>query len=504
MDQKEFDRLTDTCSRILRRFSSDYAIVAIPWLHILNGHPNSIRQYAHAFKRRNFFSAAGSFLYNLAYIFFKLLRSVILFRSNKINIDGELVKSDVLFISHLVSLSLSEKDFYFATLPSHLYASTGSSATIGLIDHTPSTRAIKIRSRKEAGDPQRVVFSKTMSFRSEFTFASQCFSSFFKLIGAAGKEEDKITKNIFREAAIHAMAPETLAALRIREHIRQLLEQTAATTLLFTWEGRSWERMGIHAAGSLNRSIRCLGYQHTILLASSKALTKSLGKEYDPDVIFTIGKKTAEVIRSANEFHDTPIIEFGSYRLSVSSIQYPGPKENVLQCLVTPEGLESECVLLFDFAIQLAERSPGMNFIFRNHPVLPYDMLAKKYPRFVKLPVNCRLSDESDINEDFKRSDLLLYRGSSVCMYAVMLGLRPVYYALPGELSIDPLYQLKEWRFIVQNEHEFSAAVTDHRETPAGKKNEMYLAARSFCTDYLQVPDENFFYEHILIKNKAN
>lgn len=494
MDQKEFDRLTDTCDKILHRFSSDHAIVAIPWLHVLNGHPNSIQQYSHAFQRRSFFSAAGSFLYNLGYIFLKLLQSVLLFRSNKINIDGKLAKADVLFISHLVSLSLTEKDFYFATLPSHLLSATGLSAAVGLIDHTPSRRNSKIRAKKKTGEPQRIVFSKTMAFANEIKFASQSLSSYTKLIRAGSKEENKITKNIFREAALHAMAPETLTALRIQAHIHQLLEQTGATTLILTWEGRSWERLAIQAARSLNHSIRCLGYQHTILLESSHALKKNLGKPYDPDTIFTIGKKTAEIIRSTGEFPEASIIEYGSYRLSVSSIQNPERNENILQCLVTPEGIESECVLLFDFAIQLAVQSPGIHFIFRTHPVLPFSMLIKKYERFAKLPANCILSNVQDINEDFKRCHFLLYRGSSVAIYAAMQGLRPVYYALRGEISIDPLYLLGEWRMIVQNANEFLDAVTRHREISAVQKNEMYQSTRSFCEGYLQVPDENVFY----------
>ncbi|MES2330106.1 MAG: hypothetical protein V4539_10925 [Bacteroidota bacterium] len=500
MDQKEFDDLTGTCDRILQRFSSDHAVVAIPWLHVLNGHPNSIGQYAHAFKRRSFFSAVALLLSNLVYIFFKLLQSLVLFRTNKINVDGELANADVLFISHLVSLSLNEKDFYFATLPSHLHRATGLSAAIGLINHTPSQNNIKIRARKEEGEPQRIVFSKTMSFASEIGFAVKCFSSFTKLAGAGNKEKDSVSKNIFREAALHAMTPETLTALRIREHIRQLLEQTAATNLVFTWEGRSWERMAIHAARSLDHSVRCVGYQHTILLASSHALKKSLGKEYDPDAIFTIGKKTADILRSADELKGTDITVYGSYRLSMSPDQNPERIESDFQCLVTPEGIESECVLLFDLAIQLAAQSPAINFVFRNHPVLPYDMLSKKYKRFAKLPANCSLSNSPDINEDFKKSDFLLYRGSSVCMYAVMQGLRPVYYALPNEISIDPLYQLGNWRMTVQNEDDFMDAVGSHKNAPVLAKKEMYESARSFCDDYLQLPDENMFYHTILLK----
>ena len=103
-----------------------------------------------------------------------------------------------------------------------------------------------------------------------------------------------------------------------------------------------------------------------------------------------------------------------------------------------------------------------------------------------------------DINQDFKRCDLLLYRGSSVSIYGAMQGLRPVYYNLTGEISIDPLYQLDSWRIIIQNTTDFAEAVTTHNETSAEKKNEMYQATRSFCEDYLEIPDENNFYQNIL------
>jgi hypothetical protein len=180
----------------------------------------------------------------------------------------------------------------------------------------------------------------------------------------------------------------------------------------------------------------------------------------------------------------------------------PERTDKLLQCLVTPEGIESECVLLFDFAIALAKRSADMNFIFRTHPVLPYEMLVQKYTRFAILPVNCMVSDLADIEEDFKRTDFLLYRGSSVSMYATMQGLRPVYYAVAGEISIDPLYQLGNWRITIQDENEFADAIRTHTALLPSEKNEMYLSARSYCEDYLQMPDENNFCNTILLKKQ--
>lgn len=409
-------------------------------------------------------------------------------------------KADIVFISHLVSLEggKTEKDFYYGSLPSFLEKNKGLTTLTGLIDHTASFKSITEKQSIDATGLHRFLFPKTISFSNELRFAGQCFSSFRKLTAEYFREKDPEKKQILCEAAIHALSPETTNALRIGELIKNILRQTGAGSLVITWEGRSWERLAFQSAHSVNMSIKCIGYQHTVLLASSHALKRSLGKTYDPDILFTIGSTTAAVLRSSGQFTQTEIISFGSYRLSGSAKEKLRHHSGGLTCLVAPEGIETESVLLFGFAIQLAKQLPDMQFVFRTHPVLPYEWLAKKFSSLAALPLNCRLSELADINDDFQRSDILLYRGSSVAIYAALNGLRPVYYAIPGELTVDPLYLPDDWKLKVENADDFIQAITMHTSTAEDTKETQYRSVLSIYKDYVIVPDQELAYRTII------
>ena len=44
-------------------------------------------------------------------------------------------------------------------------------------------------------------------------------------------------------------------------------------------------------------------------------------------------------------------------------------KMNKKNCLILPEGMDSECEILSDFAIKCAHEIPQINFIIRFHPL---------------------------------------------------------------------------------------------------------------------------------------
>jgi len=168
---------------------------------------------------------------------------------------------------------------------------------------------------------------------------------------------------------------------------------------------------------------------------------------------------------------------------------------------VAPEGIESECLLLFNFAMEAAKKIPKINFIFRTHPVLPFTMLSKENANLALLPANCIVSDLPDINADFERCNFILYRGSSVALYAVLNGLRPVYYKLPDELSIDPLYLLNDWRFTVQDTKDFEGGLQSDSSLSEDEKQKLYSSALLFCKNYVSAPDESVLYNFMPSRN---
>ena len=87
---------------------------------------------------------------------------------------------------------------------------------------------------------------------------------------------------------------------------------------------------------------------------------------------------------------------------------------NKKNCLILPEGMDSECEILSDFAIKCAHEIPHINFIIRFHPLTDINKINEyliKKINYKKLN-NIKLS-RKDLSYDLKRSSICLHRGST-------------------------------------------------------------------------------------------
>ena len=134
--------------------------------------------------------------------------------------------------------------------------------------------------------------------------------------------------------------------------------------------------------------------------------------------------------------------------------------ENQAACLVLPEGIISESILLFEFALECAKIMPNIEFIWRLHPNMSHETLIQKSPAFRKLPSNIILSSQTLV-EDIARSSWALYRGSTAIVQAVMSGLQAVYLHQTGEILIDALYEIASLRAQVIEPDDFRVLVSE-------------------------------------------
>jgi hypothetical protein len=72
--------------------------------------------------------------------------------------------------------------------------------------------------------------------------------------------------------------------------------------------------------------------------------------------------------------------------------------------------------------------------------------LLRRLPQLQKLPPNVSISVDKPLEQEFAQARYCLYRGSSAAMHAVRAGLKPYYFARPGELPFDCLFDLDDWR----------------------------------------------------------
>lgn len=168
-------------------------------------------------------------------------------------------------------------------------------------------------------------------------------------------------------------------------------------------------------------------------------------------------------MEKAPRLNGVPISVLGSNRAFKSALEAVShdsdegriDREFPPACLVIPEGIASECYLLFEFSLACARECPDVLFIWRLHPLVTHESLVRKSPKLRNLPPNVVLST-STLEEDILRCRWALYRGTTAVVQAVVAGLRPIYLRLQKEMTIDPLYELEGWRANVATVTEFA------------------------------------------------
>ena len=101
-----------------------------------------------------------------------------------------------------------------------------------------------------------------------------------------------------------------------------------------------------------------------------------------------------------------------------------------------------ESIPLVDFFISLAIKYQKYKFIIRFHPITKISSVLKRCTKLNQEIPNLEISNSS-LEDDFKRSQFAIYRGSTTIIKAVLYGLIPIYFSRSEEISIDPLFEFE-------------------------------------------------------------
>ena len=416
--------------------------VAVPWLHVLRPHPAIISNYFGILegarlrftKRfvRNIFSLIGG-------LFKALLDPV-----SPYKIIGQVPKKcDIILISHFISESQinQDGDNYFGSLSKQLNERGLNTVTV-LINHT-SLNPEYIECRWKGGYDGFLLLRNLWSFRYELRLAARVIGESVYLFRKSKRESISVVRRVLMRASIEAISGGTRATLRLEEQVKNIVEQYKPKAVMLTYEGHAWERIAFAAARRQLPKVQCIGFQHVPLFRLQHALTRRLYGPYDPDVIMTCGQTSFKILRRSAKLKDVRIELLGSNRVfhNCETSKESTIKNTEKVFLVLPEGLESECLFLFDFSLRCAHLMPDYRFIWRTHPIIRFHELIQANQSLSNLPKNVTHST-GPLNDDFRHASYVLYRGSSAAIQAVQAGLHPVYLSRSGEISIDPLHQI--------------------------------------------------------------
>ena len=249
--------------------------------------------------------------------------------------------------------------------------------------------------------------------------------------------------------------------MRISRQIGELTFKLNPKMLITTYEGHAWERATFGEVHKKAPEIVCVGYQHAPIFKMQHAIHRGLGRKFNPDYIWATGLNTKLALAQSSWIENRKITVIGTsrslhYEKKLTSLEFETHKNLKIVCLVVPEGIMSECNTLFNFSVKCADSYPEIKFIWRLHPLVKDKMLRNKL--FKRLGHNIKISTSS-LMEDLKKCNCILYRGSSVAIQGSALGLRPIYYQLEEEMTLDPLYQVRDSFENVQSPEEFKKLV---------------------------------------------
>lgn len=267
---------------------------------------------------------------------------------------------------------------------------------------------------------------------------------------------------------------------------KEVVETWHPQVFMTLYEGHGWEKCSWWGAKEVDARCKTVGYQHTVIFRETLSLTRpciDIKERSLPDLVLGLGKVTVDLMRGEHQRHGTKLIPFGSFRYQEVCSDRPA-NPTLRSVLVTPEGLPSEAKALFTFAYECARLLPSYTFILRSHPVLPMNLVLKTLSVDVTSQPNIVISDLEDITQDFKRSSVLIYRGSSVVLYAILHGLFPINVRIENLIDTDPLYMLESWRKICTAPMEFADILEQYERTPVEQLEAEWRTAVSYVKNY--------------------
>lgn len=310
-----------------------------------------------------------------------------------------------------------------------------------------------------------------------------------RLSRLARRLDDPLTQAVATFAARDCLLPDTTFAALTFWAAKAAVRTWHPRAFLTFYEGHAWERCVWWGVKTADASCRTVGYQHAMVFRESLSLVAPSVDGYGrsvPDIVLCLGQAALELLRAGHAQHSVQLLRFGSFR-HLTSEHSPGPQHpNRRTVLVTPEGIVSETGALFAFAAACARRLPAYTFILRMFPgtTMPGMMQTVKQD-LAQLP-NLVLSDRADIQDDYKRSSIIMYRGSSSVLYGTLKGLLPVYVHIDSLVDADPLYMLTSWRRRCATPEEFTAIVEAHEGMPDHERAAEWDGVAAYLRQYVE------------------
>jgi hypothetical protein len=271
----------------------------------------------------------------------------------------------------------------------------------------------------------------------------------------------------------------------------QLAKYYKINACAMTYEGNPWERAFIKGIRKSNPNTRIIGYQHSVIPQAAANMFQSPREMKNiplPDLLLTTGIVPANILQKHGAFPKERIKISCALRYHyLDEVQFQQRHRleghGRIQILVALCGVK-ETLPLLRYAIDQAHSTQHVDFLMRAHPVLPFEQLQVLIDDMGILPANVRISNGRTVMEDVSACDAVLYWGSSVALEGIRLGKPVIHFNQDNFLSFDPLFDLKDFKWIVSSQNDILDVLEEIINLSDNEFEELRYRARSYVTAY--------------------
>ena len=134
---------------------------------------------------------------------------------------------------------------------------------------------------------------------------------------------------------------------------------------------------------------------------------------------------------------------------------------------------------MINFSKKIIQNFPNVKIIFRLHPVLDRNIIGS-YIKKNNFKKNFKFSKDSLVN-DLKKSNFILYRGSSISIKAALYGLIPINLKFKNEDTLDPLFEVNN---NIVNDMKTLKILIDKYSSGNNKILNNYKKIQNYCLNY--------------------
>ena len=430
----ELFRIIKYLDKLLLSKESNIITYSITDIHFVKAHNLFIRRYN--ILNKNFFflfflaNFSKNLFFFLNYIIIKVLQS--LTYTKKIH-----EKKQVLFISHYVENKKENdnNDFYYSNIPYLLNKQKITNSIIYFKDK-------KYKKNFYINNPNDY-FKYNLKIKKIISIFTSIVQESKRLIILYIKTKNLTHKKIILFCILNLFRISTFKNNIVKFEFEDLLKNISPSLVIITHEGHPYERLFFNIAKKLN--IISIGYVTGVFLPLQHGNNRDLKIAYNPDYI----SYQSNLLKSlSNNKIKTKKIVLGNQFVYEKYKNFKKTKES-FNVLVLPEGLFLEESFFILQIINFAKLNNNIKYYIRLHPLSDFKSIFKKLG-IPKIPTNIILS-KNKFNDDLNQCNFALYRGSTAIIHAVKNGLIPLYLNKPDEVSINPLFELRDEIIVINN-----------------------------------------------------